>query len=120
MPTAVLIDYIDQHRDRFGVEPICAVLTEAGVKIAPSTYYAAKTSPAPARSVGNAELVADVKVAQRASSGSTAPGRSMPISTGEEQTPASKSGNKQEVTNDLGQVPGSGVALRVPSWCFRR
>ena len=24
-PTAALIDYIDAHRDRFGVEPICRV-----------------------------------------------------------------------------------------------
>ena len=32
--------YIDAHRDRFGVEPICAVLSEHGVTIAPSTYYA--------------------------------------------------------------------------------
>lgn len=30
MPTAVLVDHIDQHRDRFGVEPICAVLKDAG------------------------------------------------------------------------------------------
>jgi transposase InsO family protein len=29
------MDFIDQHRDRFGVEPICAVLP-----IAPSTYFA--------------------------------------------------------------------------------
>ncbi|MBF0817627.1 hypothetical protein [Microbacterium paludicola] len=43
MPTAVLVDYIDEHRDRFGVEPICHVLRDAGLKIAPSTYYAAKT-----------------------------------------------------------------------------
>jgi hypothetical protein len=33
-----VIDYIRLHRDRFGVEPICAVLTEHGIKIAPSTY----------------------------------------------------------------------------------
>jgi hypothetical protein len=30
-----LIAFIDQHRDRFGVEPICEVLP-----IAPSTYFA--------------------------------------------------------------------------------
>jgi hypothetical protein len=30
-----LPEIIDQHRDRFGVEPICAVLP-----IAPSTYFA--------------------------------------------------------------------------------
>lgn len=38
----MIVDYIDTHRDRFGVDPICAVLTEHGMKIAPSTYYAAK------------------------------------------------------------------------------
>lgn len=32
--------FIDSHRERFGVEPICRVLTEHGCKIAPSTYYA--------------------------------------------------------------------------------
>lgn len=30
---------------RWGVEPICAVLTEHGVKTAPSTYYAARRRP---------------------------------------------------------------------------
>ena len=34
--------FIDEHRVRFGVEPICRVLRENDVKIAPSTYYAAK------------------------------------------------------------------------------
>lgn len=32
-----MVDYIDRHRDRFGVEPICRVL-----QMAPSSYYAAK------------------------------------------------------------------------------
>ena len=32
-----MVAYIDAHRDRFGVEPICKVL-----QMAPSTYYAAK------------------------------------------------------------------------------
>jgi putative transposase len=31
-----MVDYIDGHRDEFGVEPICKVL-----QVAPSTYYAA-------------------------------------------------------------------------------
>ncbi len=39
-----------------GVEPICAVLKKAGVQIAPSSYYAAKTRPPSARSVRDAEL----------------------------------------------------------------
>ena len=33
----MIVDYIDAHRDEFGVEPICSAL-----QIAPSTYYAAK------------------------------------------------------------------------------
>lgn len=36
----MIVDYIDAHKDRFGVAPICRVLTEHGVQIAPSTYYA--------------------------------------------------------------------------------
>ena len=34
----MIVDYIDSYRGRFGVEPICAVLAEAGIVIAPSTY----------------------------------------------------------------------------------
>jgi putative transposase len=48
--------FVDDHRKRFGVEPICRVLTEHGCKIAPSTYYAARTRPASARAVRDAEL----------------------------------------------------------------
>ncbi len=62
----MLVDYIDQHRDRFGVEPICTVLTDAEVPIAPSTYYAAKTRPPSARAIRDAELVQDIKVAHKA------------------------------------------------------
>ena len=52
-----MIAFIDDHRDRFGVEPICSVLTQHGVQVAPSTYYAAKTRPVSARAVRDAELV---------------------------------------------------------------
>jgi transposase InsO family protein len=41
----VIVGYIDTYRDRFGVEPICAVLSEHGMKIAPSTYYSHKACP---------------------------------------------------------------------------
>ena len=44
--TAVIVRFINENKDsrvgdglRWGVESICAVLTEHGVKIAPSTYY---------------------------------------------------------------------------------
>jgi putative transposase len=53
--------FIDQQRDRFGVEPICRVLTEHGVKIAPSTYYAAKTRPPSTRVRRDAELLAQIR-----------------------------------------------------------
>jgi putative transposase len=46
----VIVDYIDEHKERFGVEPFCAVFKDAGAKIAPSTYYAAKNRPPSARS----------------------------------------------------------------------
>ena len=36
--------YIEQHRDEFGVEPICRVL-----EVAPSTLYAARSRPPSAR-----------------------------------------------------------------------
>jgi putative transposase len=43
--------YIDEHRDRFGVEPICTML-----QVAPSTYYAAKRRPSSARTLSDAAL----------------------------------------------------------------
>ncbi len=41
----MIVDYIESYRDRFGVEPICTVLSEHGVKIAPSTYYERRRAP---------------------------------------------------------------------------
>jgi hypothetical protein len=38
--------FIDEHRDRFGVEPICRTLG-----VAPSTYYARKSRPPSARAI---------------------------------------------------------------------
>ncbi len=46
-----MIRYIDQHRPRFGVEPICRALA-----VAPSSYYAARTRPASTRAVRDVEL----------------------------------------------------------------
>ncbi|MFV0409672.1 MAG: IS3 family transposase [Paracoccus sp. (in: a-proteobacteria)] len=56
-PLEVIIDYIDAHRDEFGVEPICKVLTEHGCKIAPSTYHASKTRPPSARAITDAAMM---------------------------------------------------------------
>ena len=52
--------FIDEHKGRFGVQPICRVLCEYGAQIAPSTYYAAKTRPPSARAVRDEQLRADI------------------------------------------------------------
>jgi putative transposase len=52
----VIVAYIEGHKDRFGVEPICRVLSEHGMKIAPSTYYAALTNRVSAADLSDAYL----------------------------------------------------------------
>jgi putative transposase len=54
------VRFIDAHKQVFGVEPICRVLTEHGLKIAPSTYYAARSRPASARAVRDEQLKAEI------------------------------------------------------------
>jgi putative transposase len=51
-----MIRYIDVHRERFGVEPICAAL-----QVAPSTYWAAKRRPPCHRARRDAELAVEIK-----------------------------------------------------------
>jgi putative transposase len=55
------VAFIDDHRDWFGVEPICRVLSEHEVKIAPSTYYAAKTRPPSPRAVNDEVVLSHVR-----------------------------------------------------------
>jgi putative transposase len=52
-----MIRFVDEHKDRFGVEPIVGVLrgTDAGF-MSVSGYYAAKTRPPSARAVADAVL----------------------------------------------------------------
>ena len=47
--------YIDNHKEEFGVEPICRVL-----QFAPATYYAASSRPASARQRRDEELKVEV------------------------------------------------------------
>lgn len=67
--------YVDAHRHdvvdgrEVGVDPICGVLKNAGVQIAPSSYYAAKTWPPSARVIRDAELVEDINIAHKANLG---------------------------------------------------
>jgi putative transposase len=58
----VVIAFIDDHKGRFGVEPICRTLTQYGVAaIAPSTYYASKTRPPSARQVRDTGLLVEIE-----------------------------------------------------------
>jgi putative transposase len=50
-----MIAYIDRHKDRFGVEPICQLLP-----IAPSTYYQRTKRPPSARAVRDAALKVEI------------------------------------------------------------
>ncbi len=55
-----MIVFVDVHRARFGVAPICRVLSQHGVPIAPSTYYAARSRPRSARSIGDEAMLAEI------------------------------------------------------------
>lgn len=53
----MIVAYIDDHREEFGVEPICSVLTEHGMPIAPNTYRSYKRIPISAAELEEAYLV---------------------------------------------------------------
>jgi putative transposase len=50
-----MIAFIDQHREAYGVQPICKELA-----VAPSTYYAARSRPLSARAVADEALKAEI------------------------------------------------------------
>jgi putative transposase len=50
------VSFIDGHRDRWGVEPICRTL-----QVAPSTYYAARSRPPSARQLRDAQLMVEIQ-----------------------------------------------------------
>ena len=52
----MIVEYIEEHKDRLGVEPICKVL-----QIAPSTYYAVRARTPSARSVTDAVTMAVIR-----------------------------------------------------------
>jgi putative transposase len=52
----LICDFIDAHKDRFGVVPICRALSAHGLKIAPRTYWARRSRPPSRRSVRDAAL----------------------------------------------------------------
>jgi putative transposase len=58
LSTQVVVAFIDSVKARFGVEPVCRVLSQLVCKIAPSTYYAAKTRPPSARDLRDEQIKA--------------------------------------------------------------
>jgi len=61
----VIVAFIDAYKSLFGVEPICRVLRDHNLQVAPSTYYAAKTRPPSARQVSDEKRLEDVKRVHR-------------------------------------------------------
>ena len=57
----MIVEFIDANRVELGVEPICRVLSEHGVKIAPSGYYAARQRPPSARAQRDEELKIEIE-----------------------------------------------------------
>ncbi len=57
--------FISEHKTRFGVEPICRVLTQHGCQIAPSTYYDAARRRPSARTVRDGQLKASISRVHR-------------------------------------------------------
>jgi len=54
------VRFIAGHRARFGVEPICRVLSQHGCPIAPSTYYGAARRPPSLRAQRDEQLKAAI------------------------------------------------------------
>jgi len=55
-----VVAYIEARKGEFGVEPICRALSSAQVKIAPSSYYAARSRPPSARARRDAHLAGEI------------------------------------------------------------
>ena len=56
----MICEYIAAHRGSFGVEPICAVLSEHDITIAPGTFYNWLCSPLSEAAIEEAYLVNDI------------------------------------------------------------
>jgi putative transposase len=56
LSTEVVVAFIDSVKERFGVEPVCRVLSQFVCRTAPSTYYAAKARPPSARDLRDEKI----------------------------------------------------------------
>ncbi len=61
--------FVEEHRDKHGVEPIIDALQGTCAEIAPSTYYAARARPPSARAVADQLTLAKVKAIHAANYG---------------------------------------------------
>jgi putative transposase len=57
------VSFVDSQRSEHGVQPVLQALEDTSAQIAPSTYYAAKTRPASARTVRDNELTGMIEQA---------------------------------------------------------
>ena len=76
-----MVQFISEHKDRFGVEPICRVLTQHGCQIAPSTYYDAARRAPSARATRDEQLRAGISRVHRGNYSVYGPARSGSSST---------------------------------------
>lgn len=53
----MICQFIDEYRDRFGVVPICAALSEHGAPIAPRTYWAWRSRPPSKRALWDTVII---------------------------------------------------------------
>lgn len=56
LSTELVVAFIDSVKERFGVEPVCRVLSQFVCRTAPSTYYAAKARPPSARDLRDEKI----------------------------------------------------------------
>ena len=63
-PTALIVQYVENHKDELRVEPVGAEL-----QVAPSTYYAARARPPSAREVAEQERLVVIREAHADNNG---------------------------------------------------
>ena len=92
--------FIEAHKSRFGVEPICTVLSEHGCPIAPSTYYQARHRAVSARAARDADLRVKIATAHKDNFGVYG-ARKVWLTLNREGTPAARC-TVERLMKDLG------------------
>jgi len=94
------VRFIEAHKSRFGVEPICTVLSEHGCPIAPSTYYEARHRAVSARAARDADLKVKIATAHKGNFGVYG-ARKVWLTLNREGTPAARC-TVERLMKDLG------------------